>query len=65
MKLLQYELTALLTAYLFAGIPVAGMLFAGRMSSLYRLPSSYLCRWWSRFALIFIAVAFAYRASGG
>jgi hypothetical protein len=56
MTLIQREVTVLLSAYMLAGVPVGGVALAGRMSPLYRLPTGELCRWWSRFALVVVAV---------
>jgi hypothetical protein len=49
--LLQRELLVLTFAYLLAGIPVGGIVLAGRMSPVYRVPSNLVCRWWSWGAL--------------
>ena len=54
MKLLELEAFTILTAYLLAGIPIAGIVLAGRMVPLYRLPTVYICRAWSRMALILV-----------
>ena len=59
MRVLELEVFVILAAYLMAGIPVAGIVVAGRMSPLYRLRADDLCRWWSRCALL---VAAAYLA---
>lgn len=64
MRLLEAELAITMTAYLMAGIPVGGILLAGRMSPLYRIPRNDLCRWWSRCALILAAVFVASAATG-
>ena len=45
MALLQRELTVTLGAYVLAGIPMAALLLAGRMSPLYAIPRGYLVRW--------------------
>ena len=52
MRVLELEVFMILAAYLMAGIPVAGIMVAGRMSPLYRLRADDLCRWWSRCALL-------------
>jgi hypothetical protein len=64
MSLLQRELAVILGAYVLAGIPIAALLLAGRMSPLYAVPSGYLVRWWSRFALVIVAFAVAMSAAG-
>jgi hypothetical protein len=64
MRLLEAELVITMTAYLMAGVPVGGILLAGRMSPLYRLPTSDLCRWWSRCALILVVMFVAWAATG-
>jgi hypothetical protein len=64
MSLLQRELTVILVAYVLAGIPIAALLLAGRMSPLYAVPSGYVVRWWSRFALVIVALAVAMSAAG-
>jgi hypothetical protein len=55
MRLLEAEAIVLGLAYLMAAVPVGGIVLAGRMSPLYHLPTSDLCRWWSRCAM-FVAV---------
>ena len=64
MALVQRELTVTLGAYVLAGIPIAALLLAGRMSPLYAIPSGHLARWWSRFALVIVAFAVAMSAAG-
>jgi hypothetical protein len=64
MRVLELEAFVILAAYLMAGIPVAGIVVAGRMSPLYRLPGDHLCRWWSRCALL-IAAAYVARSITG
>jgi hypothetical protein len=64
MALLQRELTVTLGAYVLAGIPIAALLLAGRMSPLYAVPRGYLVRWWSRFALVIVAFAVLMSAAG-
>ncbi len=64
MRVLELEIFILLAAYLLAGIPVAGIVIAGRMSPLYRLRTDDLCRWWSRCALL-IAAAYMARSFTG
>ena len=64
MRLLELELFVVLAAYLMAGIPVAGIVIAGRMSPLYRLPAHDLRRWWSRCALLLAAVYVAGSIAG-
>ncbi len=64
MHLLELEVFVLFAAYLMAGIPVAGIVIAGRMSPLYRLPANDLRRWWSRCALL-LAVAYVARSITG
>jgi hypothetical protein len=61
MRLLEAELVVLGLAYLMAAVPVGGIVLAGRMSSVYRLPASDLCRWWSWMAFV-IAAWFVARA---
>ena len=56
MRLLEAELVIIGLAYLLAGVPVGGIVLAGRMSPLYRLPTSDLCRWWSRCACLVAAL---------
>ena len=56
MRLLEAELVIIGVAYLLAGVPVGGIVLAGRMSPLYRLPTSDLCRWWSRCACLVAAL---------
>jgi len=62
MRLLEIELLITGTAYLMAGLPVGGILLVGRLSPLYRVPTTDLCRWWSRFAFL-VAVMFIARAA--
>lgn len=64
MTLLQSELTVIIAAYALAAIPVGAAFLAGRMSPLYRMPDRWLCRWWSRFALVIVAVAVLISAAG-
>ena len=56
MRLLEAELVIIGLAYLMAGVPVGGIVLAGRMSPLYRLPINDLCRWWSRCACLVAAL---------
>jgi len=56
MRLLEAELVIIGVAYLLAGVPVGGIVLAGRVSPLYRLPTSDLCRWWSRCACLVAAL---------
>jgi hypothetical protein len=58
-RVLEFEVFVILAAYLMAGIPVAGVLVAGRLSPLYRLRADDLCRWWSRCALLVAVVYIA------
>jgi len=51
-RLLEAEALVLAIAYLAAAVPVGGIVLAGRMSPLYRLPMSAVCRWWSRCAFL-------------
>jgi hypothetical protein len=60
MRLLEAELVVLGLAYLMAGVPVGGIVLAGRMSPVYRLPASDLCRWWSWMAFVIAAWLVAY-----
>jgi hypothetical protein len=60
MRLLEAELVVLGLAYLMAGVPVGGIVLAGRMSPVYRLPASDLCRWWSWTAVVIAAWLVAY-----
>jgi hypothetical protein len=64
MALLQSELTVIIGAYVLAAIPVGAAFLAGRMSQLYRMPDRWLCRWWSRFALVIVAFAVVISAAG-
>src|SRR5262245_59792677 len=57
--LLQHELTVLVGAYLVAALPVGSLALASRMSPLYRISRTYLCRWWSRGALVVVAACLA------
>jgi hypothetical protein len=61
MRLVEAELVVLSLAYLLAGVPVGGIVLAGRISPVYRVPASDLCRWWSWMALV-IAAWFVTRA---
>jgi hypothetical protein len=61
MRLVEAELVVLSLAYLIAGVPVGGIVLAGRMSPVYRVPAADLCRWWSWMALV-IAAWFVARA---
>ena len=61
MRLLEAELVVIGLAYLLAGVPVGGIVLAGRISPVYRLPASDLGRWWSWMALV-IAAWFVARA---
>jgi hypothetical protein len=61
MRVLEIELLVTGAAYLMAGLPVGGILLVGRLSPLYRLPTTDLCRWWSRCAFL-VAVVFIARA---
>jgi len=62
--LLERELMVITGAYVLAGIPVGALMLASRLSPLYRLPKGFLCRWWSRFALVIVALALAMSAAG-
>ena len=64
MALFQRELVIVVGAYLLAGLPIAAILLAGRMSPLYRLPGAHLWRWWSWFALAIVAFAVLMSAAG-
>jgi hypothetical protein len=64
MAMLERELTVTLGAYVLAGIPIAALFVAGRMSPLYSIPSGHVVRWWSRFALAIVAFAVAMSAAG-
>ena len=55
MRLLEAELIVVGLAYLMAGVPVGGAVLAGRISPVYRVPVSDLCRWWSWMALVIAA----------
>ena len=61
MRLIESELVVTGLAYLLAAVPVGGIVLAGRMSPVYRLPASDLRRWWSWMALV-IAAWFLARA---
>ena len=63
MSLLHRELTVILTSYLLAGIPIAGILLAGRMTPMYRVPLRVVCRLWSWAALALVLVAFVLAAA--
>ena len=56
MSLVEHELTVIVFAHLLAVIPIGAFALASRMSPLYRLPSSDLCRWWSRCACLVAAL---------
>ena len=56
MRLLEAELVIVGLAYFLAGVPVGGIVLAGRMSPVYRLPTDDLCRWWSRCACLVAAL---------
>jgi hypothetical protein len=58
-RLAEIEAIVVLAAYVKAGIPVGGILLAGRMSPVYRLPNDVLWRWWSRVALLVAATEIA------
>jgi len=62
--LLERELMVITGAYVLAGSPVGALMLASRLSPLYRLPKGFLCRWWSRFALVIVALALAMSAAG-
>jgi hypothetical protein len=59
MRLLELEVFAIVASYFLAGIPIAGVVLAGRIVPLYRLPTVYVCRLWSRMALILVASTIA------
>jgi len=63
MALFQRELAVILGAYFLAAIPIGAMMLAGRMSPLYRIPTNELFCWWSRFALVIVALAVAISAA--
>jgi hypothetical protein len=64
MTVVQHELQIVVGAYLLAALPMAAIVLAGRMSPVYRLPREHLCRWWSRFALVIVALALLISAVG-
>ena len=64
MALLQSEATVIISAYVLAAIPIGAAFLAGRMSPLYRMPDHWLCRWWSRFALLIVVFAVLLSAAG-
>jgi hypothetical protein len=64
MSLFQRELAVILGAYCLAAIPIGFMMLAGRMSPLYRVPTGHLLSWWSRFALVIVALAVVISAAG-
>jgi hypothetical protein len=64
MRLLEGETVVLALAYLMAAVPVGGIVLAGRMSPLYRLPTNDLCRWWSRCALLVAISLVGWSATG-
>jgi hypothetical protein len=55
--MLWREVSVILDAYLLAGIPIALVVLAGRMSPVYRQPFARVAAWWSWMALIFVATA--------
>jgi hypothetical protein len=61
-RLIELELWITGVAYLMSAVPVAGVVIAGRVSPLYRLPAADLRRWWSWSALA-LAVALLAQAS--
>jgi hypothetical protein len=61
-RLLELEVFAIVASYFLAGIPIAGVVLAGRIVPLYRLPTVYVCRMWSRMALILVAATLAFSA---
>jgi hypothetical protein len=63
LQLLEAELAVTGTACLMSAVPVGGILLAGRMSPLYRLPAADLCRWWSRCSLL-VGLAFLIARTG-
>jgi hypothetical protein len=63
MRLLEAEAIVLGLAYLMAAVPVGGIVLAGRTSPLYRLPTSDLCRWWSRCAFLVAVWLIAWTAT--
>lgn len=63
MALVQRELAVILGAYFLAAIPMGALMLAGRMSPLYRIPTNDLFCWWSRFALLIVALAVAISAA--
>jgi hypothetical protein len=65
MKLLELETFGILTAYFLAGIPIAGVVLAGRIVPLYKLPTVYVYRVWSRMALVLVAAFVLVNASTG
>ena len=65
MSLFERELSVIIGAYFLAAIPIGAMMLAGRMSPLYRIPTGYLCCWWSRFALVIVALAVVISVVGG
>ena len=60
MRLLEAELVVISLAYLMSAVPVGGIMLAGRMSPIYRLPAGNLCRWWSRCAFLVAASLIAW-----
>ena len=50
-------LMAIGLAYLLAGIPVAAIALAGRLSPMYRMPTGWYLRCWSWMALAFVVCA--------
>jgi hypothetical protein len=52
MRLLEAETIVLGVSYLLAALPVGGILLAGRMSPVYRVPARDVRRWWSWCALL-------------
>ena len=64
MRLLEAEAIVLSVAYLMSAIPVGGIVLAGRMTPLYRLPTNEVYRWWSRCALLIAIWLVTWTATG-
>lgn len=52
MRLLEAESIVLGVCYALAAIPAGGIVLAGRMSAVYRVPVRDVCRWWSWCAML-------------
>jgi hypothetical protein len=64
MRLLEAELITIGVSYLLAAVPVGGIVLAGRMSPVYRVPLRDVCRWWG-WCSVALAVFLLARAATG